>query len=184
MSEEVKRDSIGRKITKKRGPKPGGKAQTISEHKTRLERARIERVGMLTNIKQRQFLEALEQTMGIVGKAAKLSGIDRDCHYEWLAKDPQYKATFHSICELKVDLAEQALLKQVLEGNPSSTQFLLRHLGKQRGYSEKVEVEHSGSVGFSAAEIIKKAKEALNGTKDTVQEAPAQEGPKADQAGG
>lgn len=183
---EPRRDSWGRLCVKKRGPKPGvnwhngAKVPDVSKElakvtaaaavKAKQEADRAELVAHLHNDDQKRFLLALEKSLGVVAKASQITGIHRNRHYEWL-EEKTYDEAFRKICELKVDLAEQSLLKLVAEGHPGSVQFLLTHMGKHRGYSSKVEVEHSGNVGFSAAEIIKQAKEAIN-ARAIAKEAP------------
>ena len=94
-----------------------------------------------TDIQKRAMIEALEKSLGIVTTACKAIGIHRSTHYEWLAKDEDYKAEVESIIEVTLDFAESQLHKQINEGNTSATIFFLKTKGKKRGYIERQELE-------------------------------------------
>lgn len=92
------------------------------------------------------MLEALEQSLGIVTNACKEVGIARSTHYDWLDKDSEYKAAVDSISDLAIDFAESQLHKQIRDGKETSTIFYLKTKGKKRGYVEKQEIDHSGTI--------------------------------------
>lgn len=95
---------------------------------------------------KKAMLQALEQTLGIVTEAARQVGIDRTSHYRWLDQDPAYKKAVESISDIALDFAESALHNQIGSGEVSSTIFYLKTKGKNRGYIERLENVHSGSV--------------------------------------
>jgi len=92
-----------------------------------------------TDIQKRAMLDALEKSLGIVTTAAKIAGIHRSTHYEWLQKDVDYSKAVEDIAEMTIDFAESQLHKQIKEGNQSSTIFYLKTKGKKRGYIEAQE---------------------------------------------
>ena len=59
---------------------------------------------------------------------------------------PEANDYFQSQKETIIDLAENQLVKLVREGDKDAIFFLLKTVGKRRGYSEKMETELSGSV--------------------------------------
>ena len=89
------------------------------------------------------MIKALEKCMGIVSKASLATGTGRRTHYMWMADDPEYKARVEACRNIVLDFAESALHEQISEGNPTSTIFLLKTLGKARGYIEKTEVDNN-----------------------------------------
>jgi len=114
-----------------------------------------------THIKKKAMLEALEKTLGIVTTAAKMVGIDRVTHYRWLADDKEYKAQVDDLQNVVLDFAESALHKMVEKHNPAATLFLLKTKGKQRGYVERQEIQHSSDTETDITfEIHKREKEA------------------------
>lgn len=93
--------------------------------------------------RQKRMIEAMRDQLGVVTAAVKQAGISRKVHYLWLNDFPEYKLAIEEMKELCLDFAENALFKQIKEGNVSSTQFYLKSKGKSRGYVEKQEIEMS-----------------------------------------
>ena len=89
------------------------------------------------------MLEALEQTLGVVTTAAKMVGINRSTHYDWLDEDEDYKLTVKSIEDVAI---ESQLHKQIKKGSTPATVFYLKTKGKKRGYVERQEHELSGGA--------------------------------------
>ena len=50
------------------------------------------------------MLTALEATLGIVKEAAEQAGISRQSHTNWLKNDPEYKARYEEIIDLRKDI--------------------------------------------------------------------------------
>ena len=86
--------------------------------------------------RQENMLRALEAHMGIVSRAAEEVGLSRECHYNWLAQDEEYKNKVLEIQNVVLDFAESALHNQIKDGNHVSTIFYLKTKGKERGYIE------------------------------------------------
>lgn len=97
-------------------------------------------------VRKRSMLKALEKSLGVVTTAAKSAGIDRQTHYNWMEKDPKYKAAVESISDIALDFAESQLHENMKRGSDAATIFYLKTKGKRRGYVEKTEVEHSGGM--------------------------------------
>ena len=92
------------------------------------------------------MLEALEKAMGVVTTAAKMAGIERTTHYSWLNDDEKYRKAVDDIQNVVLDFAESALYKMVENHQPAATLFLLKTKGKQRGYVERQEIQHSSDT--------------------------------------
>jgi hypothetical protein len=88
----------------------------------------------------------LEQSLGVVTTAAKIAGIDRSTHYEWLKTDEDYNQKVIDLENVTLDFAESQLHKQVKEGNTTATIFLLKTKGKKRGYIERQEIQMDGAI--------------------------------------
>jgi len=86
------------------------------------------------------MIEALEKSLGIVTTACKQVGIGRTTHYLWLDEDPEYKAAVNGIKDIVLDFAESKLHKLIESGDTGATIFLLKTLGKGRGYVERQEL--------------------------------------------
>ena len=81
------------------------------------------------------LLDALEQSLGIVTTACRMTGISRSQYYRWL-DDPEFKRAVEDISEICLDFAESKLHDQISDGNVSATIFYLKTKGKKRGYIE------------------------------------------------
>ena len=90
---------------------------------------------------KKEFLEALERSLGVVTTAAKVCNIARTTHYRWLEEDAEYKEAVNDIQESAIDFAESSLHQQIKDKIPSSTIFYLKTKGKNRGYVEKQQIE-------------------------------------------
>ena len=95
---------------------------------------------------KRAMLKALEQSLGVVTTAAKIAGVARTTHYEWLKTDEDYKQKVTDLENVTLDFAESQLHKQVKEGNTTATIFLLKTKGKKRGYIERQEIQMDGAI--------------------------------------
>jgi len=93
-----------------------------------------------TKLAKIQMLNALEKTLGIVTSALKIADITRTTYYSWLKSDEVFADKVKDLDNLALDFAESSLMKQIKEGNHSSTQFLLKNKGKARGYGDKLDI--------------------------------------------
>ena len=96
---------------------------------------------------KKRMLEALGHTMSNVSKSAKMVGIARKTHYEWMKDDEQYKSAVEELENEVLDFAEDCLHNEMANGNVAAIIFKLKTKGKKRGYIERVETEISGPNG-------------------------------------
>lgn len=90
---------------------------------------------------KKDFLEALERSLGVVTTASKACNISRRTHYRWLEEDEEYAKSVKDIKDIALDFAESQLHKQIGEGNTTATIYFLKTQGKDRGYIEKQQIE-------------------------------------------
>jgi hypothetical protein len=95
---------------------------------------------------QAQMLTALEQSKGMTTVAARLLGCAVDTVYAYLERYPALAAAKAQQREAMTDVAELALYKAIQSGEAWAVCFYLKTQGKQRGYVERVEQQHSGTV--------------------------------------
>ena len=99
-----------------------------------------------TDIHKKAMLDALEKTLGIVSSAAKIAGISRQYHYEWIQKDEEYAKAVDEISNITLDFAESQLHKKIKDGSDTAIIFFLKTKGKKRGYIERQELEMNGNL--------------------------------------
>ncbi len=86
------------------------------------------------------MIQALKKSLGIVATACKEVGISRITHYQWYKTDEDYRREVDDVGEDALDFAESHLLRQIQNGEVSSTIFYLKTKGKKRGYIERTEL--------------------------------------------
>jgi len=92
------------------------------------------------NTKKRAMLDALRKSLGVVTRAAEVTGIDRTTHYKWCEADPKYKDAVEAMNEVALDFAESKLHELIRDKNCASVIFYLKTRGKKRGYIETREL--------------------------------------------
>jgi hypothetical protein len=103
---------------------------------------------------KKAMIDALVKSLGVVTTAAKIAGIDRSTHYDWLNNDDEYKAAVESIEDIAIDFAESKLHSQIEKGDTTATIFYLKTKGKKRGYIEKQEYGMTDKNGEDVIQII------------------------------
>ena len=115
----------------------------------------------VTDDRKRAMLLALEKQLGIITSAARVVGINRDTHYDWMKRDEHYAKAVKLITELSLDFVESKLFELIkgvtvqipnkLPGQPpviftrepnvAATIFYLKTKGKHRGYIERLQLD-------------------------------------------
>ena len=96
---------------------------------------------MTPKVDDRKIREALKASGGIVTVAADILGITKQTIYSHFDADPELKAYRDSVYEEMGDYAEAGLLKLVKEGKFDAIKFALSTKFKNRGYTEKQEID-------------------------------------------
>jgi len=91
-----------------------------------------------TREKKKRFLEAYARKLGNVTQACLAAGVSRRVYYDW-REDPEFRQAVEEVDESQIDYAEHALRLQVMKGNIAAIIFMLKTLGKSRGYIEREE---------------------------------------------
>src|SRR6056297_3501935 len=90
----------------------------------------------------------------IKGSGAIMNTIARRLDVAWHTANKycnEYEETRQALkdeTEKTIDLAESALLESIQGGDVQAAKWYLSTKGKNRGYSEKHEIEHSGGITF------------------------------------
>lgn len=90
-----------------------------------------------------QVIDAIRQTKGMLTVAAKRLGCAPDTVYRYVREYPTVAQAVKEQRESVTDMAELALYKAIQEGEGWAVCFYLKTQGKQRGYIEKQQIEHS-----------------------------------------
>ena len=95
-----------------------------------------------------QFLEALRAKFGNATEAAKAVGIAKQSAYNWRRDDPVFAAEWDEVNESLKDFAESKLMINISRGKEASIFFFLKCKAKDRGYIDRVDINHSGRLSL------------------------------------
>ena len=90
--------------------------------------------------KKRKMYEALISELGVITTSARKANIARRTHYLWMDTDENYAAWCKELPDLVLDFAENALFRQIKNGNQAAISLFLKTKGKSRGYVERQEI--------------------------------------------
>ena len=105
----------------------------------------------VTNGKKEAMKKALYSTFGNISEAIRLLekeevSVSRQSHYRWLEEDEDYKEAVSHSADRTLDKVEKALQKQIENGSVQATIFYLKTKGKERGFTEKTEIDLNASI--------------------------------------
>ena len=98
------------------------------------------------------MLEALKESGCNVSKSCDAVNINRDTHYDWLSKDPDYAGSVEALQEQMIDKVESWVFNKIFDAQRDNDQLkaadmYLKARAKNRGYGvEKRENNLSGKV--------------------------------------
>lgn len=100
--------------------------------------------------KKKLFIEALEESRGMVTTSCQRAGITKKTLCEWREKDKAFDEEINRIKEEQKEWVQGRLMTLIENGNTSATIFFLK---TQCGWREtqKVEVEQIGDIDVQAA---------------------------------
>jgi hypothetical protein len=116
--------------------------------------------------KKKAILLALEQSLGVVTSACKLTGIPRRTFYGWMERDEKFAAEVSDMGEIALDFAESQLHKRIKDGSDAAVIFYLKTKGKKRGYIERAELSLTDQAAFIIEPEQKGAMKILHSIKD------------------
>lgn len=97
-------------------------------------------------ITHQQVEDALRKAHGYISRAAQLLGVDQRTVRRYISQSEQCQRALVEARDSKIDSAELQLEAAVSRCEPWAVSLTLRTIGKDRGYTERQELEHSGSI--------------------------------------
>jgi hypothetical protein len=97
-------------------------------------------------VSHEQLLKIIKQTGGIVRNICEATKISRQAFYQRLHKSEELQQALSDAREEIIDFCEQKLVELVKAGEKNAIFFLLKTLGKNRGYIEKQEIENTNKT--------------------------------------
>jgi len=93
-----------------------------------------------------KFLKAFADSKGIIAYACEMTGISRQCYYNWLDNDDDFASKCNDVQESSIDLVEAKLLNAINDDNLTAIIFYLKTKGKKRGYVEQIDQNVSSNT--------------------------------------
>ena len=104
---------------------------------------------------KKMLIDAMEQCHGIVSDACRSVKVSRVTYYEYYNNDEDFKKAINEIENSVLDYVEGKLFKLIDKGDVASTIFYMKTKGKNRGYTEKSEIDHNVNVQQMPTVVIK-----------------------------
>ena len=96
-----------------------------------------------------QVIQAVHDTKGLVSLTAKRLGCVQQTVRNYISRYATVKQALRDEREAMLDVGELSLFNAVQNGEAWAVCFWLKTQGKHRGYVERQEVDHSGSLAAS-----------------------------------
>jgi hypothetical protein len=103
----------------------------------------------MAKLTKRAVMKAIDDSGGIISTVAKRLGKDWSTARRYINMWDETKAAFTAEVERVTDLAENRLIQQISEGERWAIKFWLTTKGKSRGFTQQMELAHSGGVSVN-----------------------------------
>lgn len=100
--------------------------------------------------KPSDYAQAITEAQGLISVAARRLGVSRSSVYNAINRHPTVAEAAEDARERTTDLAEGKLYSKINEGDITAIIFYLKTQGKARGYVERQERVHSGSIDLKS----------------------------------
>lgn len=120
-------------------------------HACEKEQNGVERIALLLANKgeqtlQQLFIYSLTQSAFNTSRSLRKIGISRKKFDGWCKNDPDFAELIDEIHWHKKNFFEQAFITRVAAGDTSAVIHAVKTKCRDRGYNEKIEIEHTGTV--------------------------------------
>lgn len=101
-------------------------------------------------LKATDYAQAITEAQGLISVAARRLGVSRSAVYNAINRHPTVAEAAEDARERTTDLAEGKLYAKINDGDITAIIFYLKTQGKTRGYVERQERVHSGSIDLKS----------------------------------
>jgi len=102
---------------------------------------------MAKRLTQKQIIDALYKSRGILGAAADYLGCSRQTIYNRMKKEPKIAEAYEDANETALDFTESKLFANIKAGKENSIFYHLNNKGESRGYSRLIKVAPTDPTG-------------------------------------
>jgi hypothetical protein len=90
--------------------------------------------------------KAIRESGGILAAAARRLDCTRSTVGQYIERHPELRAIVEACRDAEIDTAEEQLFLAVKRGEPWAIAFVLKTIGRRRGYVERQEIESASLV--------------------------------------
>lgn len=101
-------------------------------------------------LKATDYAQAITEAQGLISVAARRLGVSRSAVYNAINRHKRVAEALQDARERTTDLAEGKLYGKINDGDITAIIFYLKTQGKSRGYVERQERVHSGSIDLKS----------------------------------
>jgi len=103
-----------------------------------------------------EVISAIKDSNGLLAAAARKLGVTRQTVYNYVKKYATVKQALEEARDTNLDYTEGKLMEAIKAGNVTAIMFLLKTLGKSRGYVERQELtgEGGGAINMTWRKFI------------------------------
>lgn len=123
--------------------------------------------GSKERVPTQRIIDCLKETNGLISLAAKRVPCSMTTIYTRARNVAAVQRVIDECRGELVDLGELALRRAVVNGEPWAVSLVLKTLGKDRGYSEKVETENHTVVEWVYGNDDETTRDVANATRET-----------------
>lgn len=124
------------------------------DHESGMERLEILLSSQTKRVRQSLWMHAMVCCNFNPSEACRKLALSRRTVDDWAKHDPDFSRLLDEINWHKKNFFEEGLIRLVRSGNVLATVFANRTVNRDRGYSEKLEVNHSGTINHEHHHLI------------------------------
>lgn len=119
------------------------------------EKEKLDLVADRIRLNKIRFLSELESRMGLIMLTCKATGISHTTIQAWSNDDSEFREKLIQSSEHTLDVVEQALLKNVLDGDVTAQIFYLKTKGRNRGFGNQLAITGVNGGPVQTEQVIK-----------------------------
>jgi hypothetical protein len=108
----------------------------------------------MLNYSIKEITDAIKGTRGSITKIAENLHCNWHTAKKYINSYDETQEALQDEIEKNIDIAENVVLNEIDKNDVQTAKWYLQTIGKNRGYSEKLNLEHSGSVKQEVEESI------------------------------
>lgn len=103
---------------------------------------------------KKRLMEALTEFLGNISISCESVGVKRDKYYFYYDRDKDFREHAELCKDRRKDFAESKLDRLIEQENPTAILFFLKTQCKDRGYSERQEIDLSNTDGSLKTPVV------------------------------